>query len=196
VVTKSGNMTFVYGAVALLSVLLLIGYLLWEKKKERRFMALFSCVAVVNCGYFRQAVAHTLTGAMMVNRLSYLGAACSMLVLLLIIMDVCRIRRVKWVAGILAGISTLAFLLAASGDWVGLCYKAVSIETVNGMTRLIKDYGFLHILYAGYMLPILYGSDAVFDLQHAPGLRHRPARWHSGQCSDSDPVEHQTGSSR
>ena len=151
-VTKSGNMTFVYGAVAMLSVLLLIGYLLWEKKKERRFMVLFSCVAVVNCGYFLQAVAHTLTGAMMANRLSYLGAAYSMLVMLLIIMDVCQIRRVKWVTGLLVAVSTLAFLLAASGDWLGLYYKAVSMETVNGMTRLIKDYGPLHILYTVYLL--------------------------------------------
>ena len=124
---KTGNMVIVYSAIALLSVLLLIGYLLWEKKKEKRFMALFFCVAVVNCGYFFQAVAHTLTGAMMENRLSYLGAAYSMLVMLLIIMDVCQIRRVKWVTGLLVGISTLAFLLAASGDWLGLYYKAVSI---------------------------------------------------------------------
>ena len=44
---KTGNMAIVYSAIALLSVLLLIGYLLWEKKKERLFVALFSCVAVV-----------------------------------------------------------------------------------------------------------------------------------------------------
>jgi DNA-binding CsgD family transcriptional regulator len=75
-----------------------------------------------------------------------------MLVMLLIIMDVCQIRRVKWVTGLLVAVSTLAFLLAASGDWLGLYYKAVSIETVNGMTRLIKDYGPLHILYTVYLL--------------------------------------------
>ena len=149
---KIGNISVVYGAVAVMSVLLLIGYLLWEKKKEKRFLALFSCVAIVNCGYFLQAVSNTLTGAMMANRLSYLGAAYSMLVMLLIIMDVCQIRRVKWVTGVLIGVSTLAFLLAASGDWLGLYYKAVSITTVNGMTRLIKDYGPLHILYTVYLL--------------------------------------------
>ena len=149
---KTGNMALVYGAVAVMSVLLLMGYLLWEKKKERRFVALFSCVAVVNCGYFLQAVATSLTGAMLANRLSYLGAAYSVLVMLLIIMDVCQIRRIKWVTGILVGVSTLAFLLAASGDWLGLYYKAVSITTVNGMTRLVKDYGPLHILYAVYLL--------------------------------------------
>ena len=28
-----GNLTLVYGAVAVLSILLLVGYLLWEKKR-------------------------------------------------------------------------------------------------------------------------------------------------------------------
>lgn len=150
--TKTGNMAIVYGAVAVMSVLLLIGYLLWEKKKEKRFCLLFSCVATANLGYFLQAVSGTLFGAMTANRISYLGAAYSMLVMLLIIMDVCQVSRRKWLGRVLFGISTAAFALAASGDWLGLYYKAVSIETVNGMTRLIKDYGPLHILYTVYLL--------------------------------------------
>ena len=47
-----GNMTMVYGAVAMLSALLLVGYLLIEKRKERNFIFLTACVAIVNTGYF------------------------------------------------------------------------------------------------------------------------------------------------
>ena len=150
--TKTGNMALMYGAVAVMSVLLLVCYLLWEKKKERRFILLFACVATANAGYFMQAISHTLSGAMTANRISYLGAAYSMLVMLLIIMDVCQIPRRKWLGRLLFGISTAAFLLAASGDLFGLYYEAVAIETVNGMTRLVKDYGPLHILYPVYLL--------------------------------------------
>ena len=149
---KTGNMVIVYSVLALLSVLILLGYLLLEKKKEINFTALFACVAAINGGYFLQAISRTLTGAMMANRLSYLGAAYSVLVILLIIMDVCRIRRTRWLTTLLVGISTAAFLLAASGDLLGLYYEAVSIKTVNGMTKLVKDYGPLHILYPVYLL--------------------------------------------
>ena len=38
---KTGNLTFVYGAVAILSVMLVICYLLWEKRKDRHFFLLF-----------------------------------------------------------------------------------------------------------------------------------------------------------
>ena len=150
--TKAGNMAMVYGTVAMLSVLLLVVYLLWEKKKEKRFVGLFTCVATVNCGYFLQAVSSSLSFALTANRISYLGAAYSVLVMLLIIMDVCQLPRRKWLIRLLFIISTAAFLLAASGDWMGLYYRNVAIASVNGMTRLVKEYGPLHILYPVYLL--------------------------------------------
>ena len=149
---KAGNMAIVYSVIALLSVLLLIGYALLEKKRDHRFIALFACVAAANCGYFMQSVSDTLTGAMTANRLSYMGSAYSIMVMLFIIMDVCQTGKRKWTMPLLLGISTTAFLLAASGDWLGLYYEAVTIETVNGVTRLVKDYGPLHILYPVYLL--------------------------------------------
>ena len=158
---KTGNMVIVYSALALLSVLILLGYLLLEKKKEMYFAALFACVTAINGGYFLQAISHTLTGALMANRLSYMGAAYSVLVMLLIIMDVCRIQCTRKLTTILVGISTAAFLLAASGDWLGLYYEAVSIETVNGMTKLVKDYGPLHTLYPVYLLSYFVTMVAV-----------------------------------
>lgn len=88
---------------------------------------------------------------MLGNRISYLGAAYSVLVILLIVMDVCQIRKRKQVTALLVGISTTAFLLAASGDWLGLYYRSVSIVSINGMTRLVKCYGPLHALYSVYL---------------------------------------------
>ena len=149
---KTFNMAIVYSAIALLSVLLMIGYILFEKKKERLFVKLFFCVAVVNLGYFLQSISGTLAGAMTANRISYFGAAYSILVMLLIILDVCQVKRKKWLTVTLVTISTLAFALAASGDWLGLYYREVSISVINGMTRLVKEYGPLHILYPVYLL--------------------------------------------
>lgn len=148
----AGNMTMVYGAVSVLSVLLLLGYLLWEKKKERSFIFLLSCVAIANTGYFLLAAAHTLPMVMFANGLSYFGGAYSMLAMLFIISDVCQMKERKWLRGIFIGISTAAFALAASGDWLGLYYRSVEIVSVGGMTKLVKEYGPLHILYTVYLL--------------------------------------------
>lgn len=149
---NTGNMTMVYGAVAMLSVLLMIGYLLIEKKKERNFIFLISCVATVNTGYFLLAAANSVRMAMFANGVSYFGAAYSMLAMLLIISEVCRMKKRKWLRCLFVGISTAAFLLAASGDWLGLYYTSVDITSIGGMTKLVKEYGPLHILYTVYLL--------------------------------------------
>ena len=149
---NTGNMTMVYGAIAMLSVLLLIDYLLLEKKKERNFIFLISCVAIVNTGYFLLAAANSLRMAMFANGVSYFGAAYSMLAMLRIISEVCRMKKRKWLEYLFVGISTAAFLLAASGDWLGLYYTSVDITSIGGMTKLVKEYGPLHILYTVYLL--------------------------------------------
>jgi len=148
---KNGNLSIVYGLVALLSVLLSITYLLFDKKRNRMFLALFGCIAVSNCGYFLLSICGSLIVAKFANAISYFGGAFALLVMLLIIYDVCQMRKRKWLVWILVCISIAAFALAASGDWLGLYYRSVSLETINGTTHLVKEYGPLHCVYAIYL---------------------------------------------
>ena len=148
---KDGVLSIVYGVVALLSVLLLISYFLFDKKKDRRFIALFCCVATSNLGYFLLSICNSLAVAKIANAFSYFGGAFSMLVMLLIIYDVCQMRKRKWLTWTLICISFMFFALAASGDWLGLYYRSVSLEVINGATHLIKEYGPLHGLFALYL---------------------------------------------
>jgi len=148
---KGGVLSFIYGVVAFLSVLLLILYFLFDKKKNHRFLALFCCVATSNLGYFLLAICNSLAVAKLANAISYFGGAFSMLVMLLIIYDVCQMRKRQWLTGSLIGISVIFFALAASGDWLGLYYRSVSLEVINGTTHLMKEYGPLHSLYALYL---------------------------------------------
>lgn len=150
--TNFGNLAPVYGVVALVAIVLALGYHFLDKHKDRKLQFLFLCVAVTNCGYHLLSVSKTLSWAMMANRISYLGAAFSVMLMLMVIMEVCAIPRPRWATVLMLAVSTLAFSIAASGDWGGLYYTQVSIEILNGTTRLIKDYGPLHILYPIYLL--------------------------------------------
>ena len=146
-----GVLSIVYGVVALLSVLLFVIYFLCDKKKTRVFLALFGCVAISNCGFFVLAICNSLAVAKLANCMSYFGGSFSMLIMLLVIGDVCQIRRRRWLTWCLTGITVGAFALAASGDWLRLYYRSVSLEIVNGTTHLVKEYGPLHGLYALYL---------------------------------------------
>ena len=148
----TGNLSVVYGILAILSILLFIAYLLFAQKKTRLFSALFGCIAASNGGYFLLAVCNSLTVAKVANGLSYFGGAFSLLVMLLIIYEVCRMRKRPWLTWVLTCVSIAVFCLAASGDWLGLYYKSLSLENIGGMTHLVKEYGPLHNLYAVYLL--------------------------------------------
>ena len=148
---KGGVLSIVYGVVALLSVVLLVSYFIFNKKKKTLFLALFCCVATSNLGYFLLAICNSLVVAKAANAISYFGGAFSMLVMLLIIYDVCQMRKRQWLTWSLIGISIAFFALAASGDWLGLYYRSVSLEIINGTTHMVKVYGPLHSLYALYL---------------------------------------------
>ena len=72
---KDGVLSIVYGVVALLSVFLLVSYFLFDKKKDRRFIALFCCVATSNLGYFLLSICNSLAVAKLSNAISYFGGA-------------------------------------------------------------------------------------------------------------------------
>ena len=148
---NTGVLSIVYGIAALASVLLFLSYSLFDKRKNRHFLGLFCCVATANLGYFLLAVCNSLTLAKLANAISYLGGAFSMLIMLFIIYDVCQMHRRRWITRALTGISAAFFALAASGDWLGLYYRSVALETINGTTHLVKEYGPLHGLYALYL---------------------------------------------
>ncbi len=147
---KTGSISVVYGITSVLSLILVAGYLFLIKKKETWFLMLFSCVFIVNSGYFALSVAKTLRGALLANRISYLSAFLP-LIMLFIIMDVCQIQYSKLFLIGASSVSLAAFLLAASGNYLGLYYREVYIGVVDGGTKLFKVYGPLHILYSVYL---------------------------------------------
>ena len=148
----NGSLSLVYGVLALLSALLFVAYLLFAQRKNRLFLALFGCVALSNSGYFLLAICQSLTVAKLANGLSYFGGAFSILLMFLIIYEVCRMKKRPWLRNLLVVVSICVCAVASSGDWLGLYYRSMSLETVDGMTRLVKEYGPLHSLYALYLL--------------------------------------------
>ncbi len=154
-------MAWIYGVIATLSLLLVLGYCRLAKKRELWFLLLFISVFVVNLGYFTMAVSKTLEGAMMANRIAYLGSVFLPLCMLVLIMDVCDLKIRPAYLGVLIGISILVFLLAASGGYLPLYYKEVRLEYVDGVATLKKVYGPLHKVYFIYLFSYFASMVAV-----------------------------------
>lgn len=149
------GMVVIYGVVAMISLVLLLVYILYLRRKERWLLVLFVSVFIANLGYFLLAISKTLGEAMLANRISYLGSVLLPLCMLMIILGICNIRPGKVVTGVLIGIAALVFLLAASGGYLPLYYREVSLQIVDGAATLHKEYGPLHCVYYIYLFAYL-----------------------------------------
>ena len=129
--------TIIYGAAALLSFLLLISYCFIERKWDKWFLLLFSSVLVVNIGYFVLSTSNGLEGALMANRVAYLGSVFLPLSMLMIILDVTKFRYNKWLPRLLLILAAVVFLVAASPGVLDIYYKEVTFVTIGGASALL-----------------------------------------------------------
>jgi len=149
---KTTSMSIIYGATTVLSLLLLVGYCCFIKKKEIWFLLLFASVFVVNGGYFSLSVSKTLEEALLANRISYLGSVFLPFSMLMIILNFSRLKYKKFIPGILLAISIGVFFVAASPGYLDIYYKSVTLRQIGGVSVLVKEYGALHCIYLYYLL--------------------------------------------
>lgn len=152
-------MSIFYGVVCLLSLILLTAYFFVDKKQNKWLMLLFISVAICNIGYFMLSVSSNLTFALISNSIAYVGNIFLPFFMLMLILDVCKIKHNKVLTYSLLAIGVIMLFIATSGGYLPIYYKEVSLELVNGGARLVKEYGVLHNLYYvylfGYMLSMI-----------------------------------------
>lgn len=162
---KAGSISMIYGIAAALSLLLLVGYCSFIKKRDPWYLLLFASVIVVNIGYFALSISSGLGEALLANRVSYLGSVFLPLSMWMIIINSTHIRYRKWLPGMLLGLAVVMFLIAATPGYLPIYYEEVSFSVVDGVATLVKKYGPLHSLYLVYLLG--YFSVMVATIVHA-----------------------------
>ena len=163
---KNASQTWIYGVAAVLSLVLLVGCWLSVKKNKTWFRLLFSCVLLVNVGYTLLAVSGSLSMALWANRLSYLGSVFLPLSMLMILLQVTNTAYKKLLPRSLFAVALVVFAIAASPGILGIYYKEVAFQTVNGVSRLVKVYGPLHPVYLVYLLGYFSAMVAVIVRAH------------------------------
>ena len=158
---KAASQSIIYGAAAVLSLLLLVGGVCMVRNKRFWFIVLFSSVLVVNIGYTLLSVSSCLEVALQANRLSYLGSVFLPLSMFMIILDLTNTAYCRKLPWLLTGLSIAVFLIAASPGILPIYYKAVEFRIVDGVSTLVKTYGPLHPIYLVYLLGYFVAMVAV-----------------------------------
>lgn len=149
---KATSMAVIYGFIMVLSVVLLCIYCVVIKEKNLWMIMLYSSITVVEIGYFVLSMSETLEEALLSNRIAYLGSVFLPMTMLMMIIDICKIRCKKWVPFVLIGIGIIVFIIAASPGYSDIYYKEVSLKIENGVAILDKTYGPLHSVYLYYLV--------------------------------------------
>ena len=161
--TVSSSAAYAFAAVC--SLLVFAGYLCHVRRKDVWSILMFASIAVVNIGYFCLSVSKTLEGALMANRVAYLGSAVLPLTMIMIILNVCKLKRRRWLNILLCCITVLMFFVAASPGVLDIYYANVELQQHNGATILVKEYVPWHNLYLVYLLG--YVAIMVFCIMRA-----------------------------
>lgn len=149
---KSGALSIVYGATAVVAVILFVVCCFFKCSNKKWLLLLFGSVSVVNLGYFGLACSETLNQALFANRVSYLGSVFLPIAMFIMVLNTIKVQYKKYLPYVLFVIGAFVFFVAASPGYSDIYYKEVSIQTVNGITVLEKVYGSWHVLYLVYLL--------------------------------------------
>lgn len=145
-------MSMAYGILCVISLVLIGVCLAVDRKKDICLLLLFVSVFVCNLGHFLVSVAPSLSFALNGNRIAYLGQVFLPLLILKMILNLCNLNYKKWLMTVLSLVSVAVLFVTLTPGILPCYYKNVSIEVIDGVTRLIRDYGPLHLLYYIYLL--------------------------------------------
>ena len=144
-------MNIAYGALCFISLALLGICIAVDRKKDICLFLMFISVFVCNLGHFLISIAPTLSFALNANRIAYTGQVFLPLLLLKMILNLCNINYKKHLMTVLFLISTAVLFITLTPGFSTCYYNNVSIEISGGVTRLIRDYGPLHLSYYIYL---------------------------------------------
>ena len=164
------GMSIIFGILAGISLMLLVGYSALVKKKEIWLLFLFVSIFLVNAGYFSLSLSKTLGEALLANRIAYLGSVFLPFFMLMTIAGVCNHPCKKWMVGVLICINVVVFLIAASPGYTDWYYKEVTLIFVDGTAKLKKVYGPLHNIYFVFLF-------SYFAMMIGLILRAKKRKW-------------------
>lgn len=154
-------MSLAYGIIALISLCMVGVCVLADKKRDVWLLLVFVSVSICNLGYFMLSISKDLGDALNSNRLAYLGSVFLPFFMLMMVLRFCGITRNKTLTVILAAIGIVMLGITTSPGILPIYYSTVNISFADGYTKLVREYGPLHMLYYGYLFGYMASMIAV-----------------------------------
>ena len=111
------------------------------------FTAFFFSIVLADFGYLFLALSTTIEGAIVANKVCYLGACFLPLFLFLLICRLCSFNLSRWIKLALFLYSALVFALSCTVGFSDVFYESVRYVVLNGFGSYMPTYGPVHVLW-------------------------------------------------
>jgi response regulator RpfG family c-di-GMP phosphodiesterase len=111
------------------------------------FTAFFFSIVLADFGYLFLALSTTIEGAIVANKVCYLGACFLPLFLFLLICRLCSFDLSRWIKLALFMYSTLVFALSCTVGFSDVFYESVRYVVLNCFGSYLPTYGPGHVLW-------------------------------------------------
>ena len=154
-------MSIAYGIVALISLGMVGFCVAMDKRRDVWLLLVFVSVCICNLGYFMLSISEDLDSALNSNRLSYLGSVFLPYFMLMMVLRFCRIKRNKGLLLSLGAIGVIMLGITTTPGVLPIYYSTVDIAFVDGATKLVREYGPLHLLYYIYLFGYMFSMVGI-----------------------------------
>ena len=134
--------------MVILSVLLSSIFVLrWRRGISVHFPIIFVFIPIINLGYLAVANATNVSEAILANSIEYLDGCFLEIFFFLYIINFCKLKLPKLCTGLLMTMGAALLFVAMNTSKNGLLYKNVVLQTKDGVSYLVKEYGPVHTVY-------------------------------------------------
>lgn len=137
-----------YQTTFLISVICTIVYFVKVRKRhDINFGYMFFLMTVSNLGTLLRAYSGSVETAVMANKIAYVGATFLQIAMTFLILSLCRINYTKFMSLVMVIIGFILYGVIITDDFTHWYYKSLSIVQKDGLTILVKEYGFMHTVF-------------------------------------------------
>ena len=137
----------------------------WHRHFEIYYSLCYALMPIVMAGYLLLALSEDLGGALVANKIVYLGGCYLQLIITLSIFSLCRIKMPRAFTFILICLSTAVYFGVMSIGYSGIFYRSAEITKKAGVTVLVKQYGPMHSMF--HVLTFFYMALSIGAIIYA-----------------------------
>ncbi len=137
-----------YGSIFAASLLCAVIYLfMWHKHFDVNFTMIFTLVPIACLGYLLLSFADTLDGAVISQKIVYIGGTFLHLFIVFSVLNLCQINLPRWGRTVMFAACAIVYASVLTIGQSDLFYRKLSLELENEQLVLIKEYGIMHTVF-------------------------------------------------